>query len=137
MAREQKAAPYPRRRFGRYFFWSVLLLPWLVLTYEVLRITPVYFNYVKVSRSLEQVAADFHDGDDPESLARGVEARFKKEGVVYPAWKDIAVSRDGSQWLLEARYDHQAPLLFNVAVVVSFDKMVRAGAPAAEKVAAR
>jgi hypothetical protein len=127
MAREQKTAPVPRRlRFRWYLFWGVMLVPWFILGYEVLRLTPIYFNYVKVSRGLEQAAADFQDGDDPESLARGVAAHFQKEGVLYPQVKDIGVSRDGSQWLLEARYDDQAPLLFNVAVVVSFDKMVRA-----------
>jgi hypothetical protein len=126
MAKEQQGAPRAQRRFRSYLHWGLLLLPWLIVAYEAVRLTPVYFNYVKVARSLDQVAAEFHDDDDPESLTRKVAQRFQQEGVLYPQAKDIAVSKDGSQWLLEARYDDETPLLFNVAVVVSFDKLVHA-----------
>jgi hypothetical protein len=115
-----------RRKFRWYLHWGLVLLPWAILLYQAVLLAPVYYNYMKVARSLDQVAADFHDGDDPESLARALTQRFQKEGVHYPQVTDIGISRDGSQWLIEARYDDKAPLLFDVAVVVSFDKLVHA-----------
>jgi hypothetical protein len=126
-----QGAPRARIKFRTWLGWGLIALPWLILAYEAGRLAPVYYNYVKVARSLDEVAASFHDGDDPESLARGVAEHFRKEGVQYPQVKDIGVSKDGSQWLLEARYDDQATILFNVAVVVSFDKLVHAPSKAA------
>jgi hypothetical protein len=125
MAKE--AGARPRRRFQWWLRWSLVFLPWVILGYEIALLIPVYFNYVKVSRSLDQVAAAFHEGDDPESLPRGIAQHFQTEGVVKPEAKDISVTRDGSQWLLEASYDHDVPILFGLRVVVSFDKIAHAG----------
>jgi hypothetical protein len=106
--------------------WVLLLLPFVIVGYELARLTPVYLNYVKVARSLDAVAAEYHDGDDPESLTRSIAKHFQSESVLYPQAKDIRISRDGTQWVVQASYDDQAPLIGNVAVLVSFEKTVRA-----------
>jgi hypothetical protein len=123
---ETKALPSTRQRNLRIARWVLLLLPFVIVGYEIARLTPVYLNYIKVARSLDAVAAEYHDGDDPESLTRSIAKHFESESVLYPQAKDIRISRDGSQWVVEASYDDQAPLVGNVAVLVSFEKTVRA-----------
>jgi hypothetical protein len=116
------------RRYSRLKLtgWALLLLPVLILGYEIGKLTPVYLNYFKVSRSLEQAAAEYHEGDNPESLMRAIGKALEKEGVQYPQVKDITIRRDGAQWVVEAKYDDQTWLFFNVDAQVGFDKMVRA-----------
>ena len=36
--------------------WILLLTPWAICGYVGIRLTPVYLNYMKVVRSMEQVA---------------------------------------------------------------------------------
>lgn len=105
--------------------WVLLLLPIAILAYEIARVTPCYLNYMRVVRSLRTVAAEYHAGDNPDMLPRLIAQRFAKEGVLYPQAQDIRISRDGAQWLMEASYDDQAPLIGNLAVLVSFEKTVR------------
>jgi hypothetical protein len=130
MMRAEPLGAQRMRRTGvgpvRFAGWVLFLMPIAIVGYEAARLTPIFFNYVKVARTLDQVAAEYHDGDDPESLTRSIGKHFESESVLYPQAKDIRITRDGSQWRLEAAYDDQAPLFFNMAVVVSFDKTVRA-----------
>jgi hypothetical protein len=104
----------------------LLALPILILVYEVAKLTPEYVNYVRVSRSLEQVAAEFHEGDNPESLKGLITQHFKKERVQYPEVSDITIRNEGAQWVIEADYSHLTWLFPTVEARVSFDKVVRA-----------
>lgn len=114
----------------RSYVRSALMVPLLIVAYEIARLTPIYLNYAKVASTLDQVAAAFHAGDDPESLTRSIAKGFAARSVQFPQAKDIRISRDGAQWVLQASYDDQAPLVGNVAVLVSFEKTVRAPAGA-------
>jgi len=51
-----------RRQNGITFIgWLFLLLPVAIVGYAVIRLTPVYLNYMKVSKSLNQTASEFKD----------------------------------------------------------------------------
>jgi len=125
VAKVRPRRPAARLRGLKLAGWALLLLPSLVLAYEIARLLPIYVNYSKVARTLDQVAAEYHDGDDPESLTRLLAKHFESESVLYPQVKDIRIIRDGEQWIVEAKYDDQTPLFWNVDMRVSFDKTVR------------
>jgi hypothetical protein len=109
--------------------WIILLVPLAVVVYAGIRLTPVYLNYMKVARSLDQVASEVHGGETTNSgtLRNALEKHLDIESVDYPTLKDIKISKDGRGWLLEAAYDDQAPLFYNIFILVSFDKAVHIG----------
>ena len=115
--------------------WVILLAPLAVVVYAAIRLTPVYLNYMKVARSLEQVSTEFKDGGEGTNAAAIQNALGKHldiESVDYPTLKDIKITKDGRGWRIQAAYDDQAPLFSNVFVLVTFDKSVHVGAPAGE-----
>jgi hypothetical protein len=108
--------------------WLFLLLPLGVCGYAALRLTPVYLNYMKVARSLEEVKTEFKDGGgDAAAIRKAIDKRFNIEDVDYPGVKDIKINRDGKGWMVAAEYDDQAPLFSNVFILVSFNKSVTFG----------
>jgi hypothetical protein len=107
--------------------WIFLLIPIAILGYAGLRLAPVYLNYMKVSRSLNQVASELHAADAP-SLAlvrQTLEKHLDVESVDYPGIKDFEIRRDGSVWNVQTTYEETAPLFSNISLVVSFDKSVQ------------
>ncbi len=113
--------------------WIILLIPVAICAYAGLRLTPVYLNYMKVSRTLDQIKSEFKDTDPTPILIRtALEKRLDIEQVDYPAVKDIQVTRNGRAWTISAAYDDQAPLFANVFILVTFDKSVTLGGGAAD-----
>jgi hypothetical protein len=41
--------------------WIILLIPIGICVYAGIRLTPVYLNYMKVARTLEQVRSEFKE----------------------------------------------------------------------------
>lgn len=109
--------------------WILLLIPVALCGYAGIRLTPVYLNYMKVARSLEQVKTEFKGGDAGNvlSIKTAIEKHLNIESVDYPDIKDIKITRDGKSWIVSASYDDQAPLFANVFILVSFDKSVTLG----------
>jgi hypothetical protein len=112
--------------------WLILLVPVAIVFYAGIRLTPLYLNYMKVVRTLQQVAQEVGAADaNAQTLHTSIEKHLDTESVDYPTVKEIKVSRDGKQWVLEANYDDQAPLFANIAILVAFDKTVKLGSAAA------
>ena len=113
--------------------WIILLIPFAIVIYAGIRLTPVYLNYMKVTRSLDQVASEVKGGDTTNSgtLRNALEKHLDIESVDYPTLKDIKITKEGRGWTLEAAYDDQAPLFANIFILVSFDKVVHIGATGA------
>ena len=111
--------------------WLLLLTPLAICGYAGIRLAPVYLNYMKVARSLEQVKTEFKTGDAAANslnlLRAAVEKHLDIESVDYPNVKDLKFARDGQGWSISATYDDQAPLFSNVFILVSFDKTVKLG----------
>jgi Domain of unknown function (DUF4845) len=118
-----------KQRGVTFLGWLFLLVPFAVVGYAGIRLAPVYLNYMKVARALQQVGDEYKTGDgaNPQTIRNSLEKRFDIESVDYPTAKDIKISRDGRVWLVEAAYDDQAPLFANLAILVVFDKTVRIG----------
>jgi len=106
--------------------WLFLLAPLAVVGYAGIRLAPVYLNYTKVDRSLEQTATAFQDDQSVTALdiRKSVEKRFDFEGINYPTLKEVAIRRDGKTWIVQAAYEDVAPLFANVSLLVTFDRSV-------------
>ena len=109
--------------------WIILLIPIGICAYAGIRLAPIYLNYMKVARSLEQIRGEFK-GDDASGAA-AIRAALQKhldiESVDYPDIKDIKINRNGRSWVVSVQYDDQAPLFANLFILVSFDKSVTLG----------
>ena len=114
--------------------WIILLVPVAICVYAGIRLTPIYLNYMKVARTLEQVKSEFKEGDAGSAavIRVAVEKHLNIESVDYPDIKDIKITRDGRSWIVSAAYDDQAPLFSNVFILVTFDKSVTLGGGANE-----
>jgi len=119
-----------RQRGVTFFGWIVLLIPWVMVGYAGIRLAPVYLNYMKVVRALNLVESDAVGSDNPAAIRSTIAKHFEIDMVDYPTAKDVKVSKSpsGAGWDVEASYDDEAPLFANVAIHVTFDKVVRAGA---------
>jgi len=109
--------------------WLVLLVPIAILGYAGIRLAPVYLNYMKVMRSIEQTAKQLRE-EDPvtaQSIRTTLQKHFDIESVDYPTVKDMSIRRDGTVWLIEAEYEDVAPLFSNLSLLVKFDKLATIG----------
>jgi Domain of unknown function (DUF4845) len=115
--------------------WVILLIPVAICVYAGIRLTPVYLNYMKVARSLEQVKSEFKGGDaaSASTIRTSLEKHLNIESVDFPDIKDIKITRDGKTWVISAAYDDQAPLFSNVFILVTFDKSVTLGSGGANE----
>jgi len=108
--------------------WMLLLIPLAICLYAALRLTPIYLNYMKVARTLEQVKSELKDGGASTAAIRNsLEKHLDIEQVEFPSVKDIKITRNGKGFDVEAEYDDQAPLFSNVFVLVTFHKTVTLG----------
>ena len=105
--------------------WVILLTPLAVVGYAAMRLAPVYLNYMKVVRAVEQAAADNRNAADAQPIRTAIDRHFEIDMVDFPTIKDIKIKRDGGAWLIEAAYEDEAPLFGNVSFHVTFDKQVR------------
>ncbi|HEY3787116.1 MAG TPA: DUF4845 domain-containing protein [Steroidobacteraceae bacterium] len=106
--------------------WIFLMIPLAIVVYAGIRLAPVYLNYMKVARTLEQVKSEYKGADagNRAAILLSIEKHFNVESVDYPTVKDLKVTRDGQAWVVEAAYDDQAPLFSNMFILVTFDKSV-------------
>jgi hypothetical protein len=109
--------------------WLVLLTPFAIVGYAGIRLAPLYLNYMKVVRAIDQAASTAKGGGgDATAIRTAIERHFEIDMVDFPTIKDIQVRREGGAWVIEAKYDDEAPLFGNVSLHVLFDKTVRSGA---------
>jgi hypothetical protein len=104
--------------------WLVLLVPIAILGYAGIRLAPVYLNYMKVMRSIEQTSKQLKEEHPLTAplIRSTLQKHFDIESVDYPTVKDLAIRRDGNVWLIEAEYEDMAPLFSNLSLLVKFDK---------------
>jgi Domain of unknown function (DUF4845) len=111
--------------------WLILLTPFAIVGYAGVRLLPLYLNYMKVTRAMEQVHADLKSnaqgGGTADTIRVALDKRFEVDMVDYPTTKDLKITRDGGTWTAEMNYDDEAPLFSNLSVHVHFDKVVKMG----------
>lgn len=107
--------------------WLFLLTPFAIVVYAGIRLAPVYLNYMKVVRAIDNAASTAKGGGagDATAIRTAIDRHFEIDMVDFPTIKDIQVRREGGAWVIEAKYDDEAPLFGNVSLHVIFDKTVR------------
>ena len=106
--------------------WLVLLTPFVIVGYAGIRLAPLYLNYMKVVRAIDNAASTAKGGaGDATAIRTAIDRHFEVDMVDYPTIKDIQVRREGGAWVIEAKYDDEAPMFGNVSLHVTFDKIVR------------
>lgn len=106
--------------------WLVLLLPVALVGYTAIRLTPIYLNYMKVAKALEQTASEFEtEGElSAQRIRNALEKRFDIDSINHPTSKELSVRKDGGGWVIEADYEDIAPLFANASILLTFDKVV-------------
>ena len=110
--------------------WLVLLIPLTLVVYAGIRLIPVYLNYMNVSHTLEEIASKYRSGGGAQSVGQiqnAIGRHFEIDEVNYPTVNDIAITRDGAGWRVEAAYYDYAPLFGPLSIQVKFDKSVTFG----------
>jgi hypothetical protein len=116
------------RQMGVTFIgWLFLLTPLVVVIYAGIRAAPLYLNYMKVVKALDQAGGELKGEASPQSIRATIDRHFEIDMVDYPTTKDMKITRDGASWVVESKYDDDAPLFANVSLHVVFDKVVRIG----------
>ena len=127
MHRPSTHKPIRRQRGVTFLGWLFLLIPVAVVVYAGIRLTPVYLNYMRVARSLDQTASSVTVAEggpvDRQSIINALSRHFEVESIDFPSVKDITIQRDGTSWALEAKYQDTAPLFGNVSLLIDFDKV--------------
>ena len=113
--------------------WLFLLTPFVIVVYAGIRLAPVYLNYMKVVRAIDNAASTAKGGaGDATAIRTAIDRHFEVDMVEFPTSKDVQIRREGGAWVIEAKYDDEAPLFGNVSLHVIFDKTVRSGGGGAE-----
>lgn len=106
--------------------WIFLLAPVAIVAYAIIRLTPVYLNYMKVAKVVTQTANE-NKGESQlnvNAVRSGLQKRYDIEGINFPLVTDIQVTREGNNWALSIDYEDQVPLFAGISLVVHFDKRV-------------
>jgi hypothetical protein len=108
--------------------WLVLLTPVAIVVYAGIRLAPVYLNYMKVAKAMDQAGNELKSGGtNPQTIRATIDKHFEIDMVEYPTTKDMKITKDGGSWLVESQYDDDAPLFANLSLHVTFDKTVKIG----------
>jgi hypothetical protein len=104
--------------------WLVLMVPIAIVLYGVIRLIPIYLNYMRVSKALSQTMSEAKAGDttNATTLRNSLEKHFDIEGIEKPATKEIDIHREGEHWVAIADYEDLAPMFGNISLLVQFHK---------------
>src|ERR1700733_13990682 len=112
---------FRRQRGVTLIGWIILLIPVALLVYVGIRLTPIYLNYMRVAHSIEATASELKADDssvmNPAHVRTTLQKHFDIESIDFPDVKDIAVTKSGDGWTIEAKFEDTAPLFANIALV--------------------
>lgn len=114
------------RQGGMTFLGLVTILVILgAALYAGIRLVPVYIEYTKVARALEQVRDEYSAADtNPELIRRSLERRWDVEDIHRIGWKEIEIKRTTEGYDMRAAYRAEEPFIANVYLLAKFDKLV-------------
>jgi hypothetical protein len=109
--------------------WVILLTPFAIVVYAGMRLTPIYLNYMKVSKALDKAGSELkgNTAKGADNIRVAIDKNFDIDMVEFPTTKDFKFTREDAVWVVEAAYEDEAPLFGNISIHVSFDKIVRIG----------
>jgi hypothetical protein len=93
-----------QRQRGATFLGIVVIL--LILgagLYAGIRLVPVYLEYTKVARALEQVRDEYSASDtSPQLIRRSLERRWDVEDIASIGWKDVDIAKTSEGYDVQA-----------------------------------
>jgi hypothetical protein len=97
-----------------------------MIGYAVIRLVPVYLNYMKISRTMEMTATEVKgDNPDPGNIRRILDRHWQIEDPTVVETKDIEITKDNGGVSMHVVYDDVVPYMSNVSLSVHFDKTVK------------
>lgn len=104
----------------------VFLVAFLGLfAFAIIRLIPVYLNYMKVVGAIDGVFEEF-DGQSAKAaeIRRSISNRFNVESVSQINHREVSVTSVDGGLEVSAIYDHSTPFISNISFTVHFDKTV-------------
>lgn len=93
--------------------------------YAGIRLVPVYLDYMKVARSLEQVRDEHASIEtNPQLIRKSLERRWDVEDAKGIDWRDIKIAKTKDGYDLTADYEVEEPFVSNVYLLAKFEKTV-------------
>ena len=116
-----------KQRGVTFLGWIVLLMPMAALGYVGIRLTPLYLNYMAVSKAVAALASETPDGStvNVAAIKTILYRRFDIEGIVVPSVDDFKIARDGDDLMGSIEYEEVVPIAGNVSLLVQFKKQVK------------
>jgi len=106
---------------GVLFMLALVGLP----VFAIIKLVPVYLNYMAVSRNMESLRTEFKGTPDLGGIRRSLDRHWNIDDVTTLQTKDIEITKDEGVVIVHAAYDDKVSYLGNISLVVSFDKTVR------------
>lgn len=115
-----------RQQRGATFLGMVVILAILgSAVYAGIRLVPVYLEYTKVARALEQVRDEVAaDQTSVQLIRNALERRWDVEDIESIGWKEVEIRKVSDGYEVEADYAVERPFAANVYLLAKFDKLV-------------
>ena len=115
-----------RHQRGATFLGMVVIIAILgAALYAGIRLVPVYLEYTKVARALEQVRDEsVADNTSAHMIRLALERRWDVEDIASIGWKEVAIRKTSDGFEVEADYSVERPFVANVYLLAKFDKLV-------------
>jgi ribonuclease HI len=98
--------------------------------YGLIRLFPLYMEYMAVVRALEQTAEESSGSvTSQQSLRTSLIRRWTIEDITSLEPKDVEIKKTGSGFTMRAWYRAERPFVANVSLAVDFDKTVDVKGP--------
>jgi hypothetical protein len=115
-----------QRERGATFLGIVVIL--LILgsaLYAGIRLVPVYLEYTKVARALEQVRDEYSSVDtSSQQIRNSLERRWDVEDIHRIGWKEVDIKKTAEGFDVTADYQAEEPFVANVYLLAKFQKTV-------------
>jgi hypothetical protein len=117
---------FVREQRGATFLGMVIILAIVgCALYAGIRLVPLYFEFMAVSRALDQTAKESKgEPTSPQELRNALDRRWTIEDIKSISPKEMEIKRAGGGFTMRAHYRAEAPFIGNVSLVVDFDKSV-------------
>jgi Tfp pilus assembly protein PilE len=93
--------------------------------YAVIRLIPVYLNYMKIARTMEMTGTEVKENPEPSNMRRILERHWAIEDPTAVDVKDIQITKDENGVQMRVTYDDAVPYIANVSLSAHFDKIVK------------
>lgn len=94
--------------------------------YGVIRLFPLYMEYMAVTRAMTQTAKE-NAGGSPQDFRNSLIRRWTIEDIKSIQPEKIDIKKAPNGYTMRAWYRAEVPFVSNVSLVVDFDKTVNVG----------